>query len=233
MLTQVTLHGALAVAAGAAVWLLDVKSPGEAIRAIECQTGRVYRHLLEGDKEGVRYHVLADGEDVAGKPEVLSAPIKHYTTLDFIPVPAGASLGLWEAIAGVVLIIVGAVLIYSGVGAAFAPYVITAGVGLLAGGISALFFGPKAPVTTNTPQVDRGNQGSNASYLFNGPVNTIAQGGPVPVLYGRMIVGSQTISSGLRTTSTVLGGEDAPTDDQYRAALKVALNIGGLDVNRV
>ena len=37
------------------------------------------------------------------------------------------------------------------------------------------------------------------SYNFNGPVNTTAQGHPVPLCYGRMIVGSAVISAGLET----------------------------------
>jgi predicted phage tail protein len=38
---------------------------------------------------------------------------------------------------------------------------------------------------------------NGASYNFNGPVNTQAQGNPVPLLYGRMIVGSAVISAGI------------------------------------
>ncbi|MNS78223.1 Bacteriophage lambda tail assembly protein I [compost metagenome] len=38
---------------------------------------------------------------------------------------------------------------------------------------------------------------NGASYNFNGPVNTSAQGNPVPLLYGRMIVGSSVISAGI------------------------------------
>ena len=41
-------------------------------------------------------------------------------------------------------------------------------------------------------------EGSNAesaqNYLFSGPVNNVKQGGPVPLVYGRAIVGSTTIS---------------------------------------
>ncbi len=33
------------------------------------------------------------------------------------------------------------------------------------------------------------------SYLFGGPVNIIGEGGPIPIGYGRAIVGSQVISS--------------------------------------
>ena len=31
------------------------------------------------------------------------------------------------------------------------------------------------------------------SYLFNGPVNVLNDGGPVPIGYGRVIVGSQVV----------------------------------------
>ncbi|HCW20974.1 MAG TPA: phage tail protein, partial [Achromobacter sp.] len=43
----------------------------------------------------------------------------------------------------------------------------------------------------------RDSPDNGASYNFNGPVNTSAQGIPVPVLYGRMIVGSAVISAGI------------------------------------
>ena len=33
------------------------------------------------------------------------------------------------------------------------------------------------------------------SYLFSGPVNVLNEGGPVPIGYGRLIVGSQVIMS--------------------------------------
>jgi predicted phage tail protein len=37
------------------------------------------------------------------------------------------------------------------------------------------------------------------SYAFDGAVNTAAQGNPVPICYGRLIVGSQVVSAGLVT----------------------------------
>jgi predicted phage tail protein len=35
--------------------------------------------------------------------------------------------------------------------------------------------------------------GSKPSYLFDGPSNVIGEGGPVPIGYGRMKIGSQTV----------------------------------------
>jgi predicted phage tail protein len=38
---------------------------------------------------------------------------------------------------------------------------------------------------------------NKASYNFNGPINTTAQGNPVPLGYGRKIVGSAVVSAGI------------------------------------
>ena len=48
------------------------------------------------------------------------------------------------------------------------------------------------------------------SYIFNGPVNTMAQGHPVPIGYGEMIVGSAVISAGISVDESpfVPGGPD-------------------------
>lgn len=42
------------------------------------------------------------------------------------------------------------------------------------------------------------------SYIFNGAVNTVAQGNPVPILYGRMRVGSQVVSAGITSNDIPL-----------------------------
>ena len=41
-------------------------------------------------------------------------------------------------------------------------------------------------------------QKQTRSYLFSGPVNTVAQGIPIPLGYGRLRVGSAVISASLR-----------------------------------
>jgi predicted phage tail protein len=55
------------------------------------------------------------------------------------------------------------------------------------------------------PSVDTNDQ----DYLFSGPENTIAEGNVVPVLFGEMIVGGVTISSGIGASygpSVMVGG---------------------------
>lgn len=234
MLTRVTLHGALAAVAGDAEWILDVQSPGEALRAIECQVRGLFAHLIAKDDEGVTYRVIADGSDVAGSPEILAYPVKHYRTIDFVPIPAGAG-GLWETIAGVALVAAGVIIAIASEGtlAWLSTPLITAGIGLMIGGVIQMFFGPKPPVTAHDSK-DRGESAeSSASYLFSGPVNTIGQGGAVPLLYGRMLVGGQTISSGIRTASTDSDGDLQTASAERQEKTAIALGIAQATIGKV
>lgn len=73
---------------------------------------------------------------------------------------------------------------------AIAAAVITVGVAAY-----ALSFSPAVP-----NYADRDAPENQASYLFDGPVNTQAQGGAVPIVFGGpMRVGSVTISGGIQT----------------------------------
>ena len=70
---------------------------------------------------------------------------------------------------------------------------IVAGVAMMIGGAVQML----TPIPSSTAQ-DQNNQPDNKpSYIFNGSVNTSAQGYPVPVGYGRMVVGSAVISAGI------------------------------------
>lgn len=66
------------------------------------------------------------------------------------------------------------------------------GASLLLGGISQAL--TSTPSTSNQTVEAVSNR---PSYAFDGAVNTAAQGNPVPVCYGQLIVGSQVISAGL------------------------------------
>ena len=55
----------------------------------------------------------------------------------------------------------------------------------MAGGVSMML----------APSITEDDTNEEQSYLFDGPVNTAKQGVPVPILYGRMIVGGATVSA--------------------------------------
>lgn len=94
-------------------------------------------------------------------------------------------------------IVMAAVLVYAGMNGYFGDYSSLAysmATNLALSGVSQLLFSTKQQATD-----DLTGETNLPNYAFSGPVNTTAQGNPVPVLYGRLRVGSQVVSAGFST----------------------------------
>jgi predicted phage tail protein len=170
------------------------------LRAIDIiSQRRFFKYLTDKDQEGAQYKVFINGKAFdSGKPlspndveaiktSELVANVNNLTSIDIVPVLQGADSGVGQIIVGVLLVIVGIILIVAGGSGAF---LIVAGIGLIASGIITLL--SKPPEFEDFREIQNGGK---TSYLFSGPQNTTNEGGPVPVGYGRLIVGSQVISA--------------------------------------
>lgn len=180
MLREIRLHGALGRKFGR-VHRLAVESAAEAIRALCANFPAFERHLRENSEPG--YHVWVGRQNIGSDDLVL--PAGRDEPIRISPRIAGAKKGgLLQTIVGVVLIVVGT----------FVPgmqWLVPAGVALALGGVAQML----TPVPKQGK--DGGSTDNKPSYVFSGAVNTTAQGSPVPVLYGQMIVGSAVISAGI------------------------------------
>lgn len=164
----------------------DVKTPAEAVRALSVNFKGFREELMTSEERNVGYKVITGDEEL--EENQLHDPAGK--EIVFVPVVMGAG-AVARIIVGAVLIVAGAVMIATGVGAGAAPYLISAGAGLVLGGVVQLLSPvPKAPKAPEKPE-------NTPSYVFNGPVNTTAQGHPVPVGYGRLRVGGALISAGI------------------------------------
>ena len=67
------------------------------------------------------------------------------------------------------------------------------GTALMLGG-AAMMLAPDVPDGTSSEKAE--------NYLFSGPVNTVKQGQAIPLVYGRAIVGSKTISASVFTNTS-------------------------------
>ena len=175
------LYGALGARFGR-IHRFVLRSPKDAIRALVAMVPGFERELMTSKDRGVSYAVFV------GKRNVTESQIEHPSGEEDVriaPVLSGSkAAGLFQTIAGVALAIVGAVSMYFG-----NPYgseMVMMGVSLALGGIAQMV----------SPHQTTQSKGL-ASYNFNGAQNTTYQGGPVPLLYGRMRVGSTVISEAL------------------------------------
>lgn len=179
-------------------FVLAVRSPAEAIRALSVQLKGFQHYFFEHGADAFkvighhRSNVIDKGIEYG--EENLNHP-QSSGTLKIVPVLQGASAA-GRIVAGAVLAVVGLVAI--AYGQAWGTYLIQAGAGLALGGVAELIarrFAP-SPHAQERPE-------NKPSYAFNGAINTMGQGGPVAVGYGRLMIGSQVISVGFSSNNEI------------------------------
>lgn len=186
-LRTIRLYGVLGARFGR-VHRLAVGSALEATRALCVVLPGFKSFLARSREQGLTFAVFVGRDNLAR--DDLDSPVS-LEEIRIAPVIAGAKRGgLFQTILGAAL--VGLALwnpAFLGLSQGLATGLLAAGASLALGGVMQLI-SPQTGGLAST--VDNGT-----SYYFNGPVNSAAQGEPVPIVYGRMIVGSKRISSGI------------------------------------
>ena len=198
VLREVRLHGMLGQKFGR-VHRLAVASVGEAVEALRVVCPGFERHLMVHSEPG--YHVFVDHRSL--DIDDLGHPLGSKEVIRIVPVVAGSKrAGIFSVVLGAALLMIApyaaGALFASGtaLGTAAAVGVATYGASigkaLILGGVIQLLspqrMGRDAQIAENLP-----------SYAFNGPVNTMVEGGRVPLAYGRVICGSLVVSAGVST----------------------------------
>lgn len=199
MLRDIFLYGELAEEFGKK-WTLDVQSVGEAIRAISSQTKGKFLKMI--NPQG-KYRVVR-GEDLDNGDILNDDTVRmNFKKGDFHISPAtegaGGNSGWLTIILGVVLIVAGALMFVYGDKATGIQMMMMGG---------AMVFGGIVQLLTPVPKVadygQREKPEERPSFIFDGATNTIEQGGSLPIVYGRMRVGSTVISSALDIEEVVV-----------------------------
>ncbi|ARP85773.1 tail assembly protein [Bordetella genomosp. 9] len=167
---------------------LAVDSTAEAVRALCVVIPGFEKELIASLDRGAAYACFL------GKRNLGEDELKHPVgdeDIRIAPVVQGAKrAGVFQTILGAALVAVGAVLSFTPLAAA-SPYLMQFGAALAIGGVVQMLSTQQRGLST------KDSPDNGASYNFNGPVNTSAQGNPVPLLYGEMIVGSAVVSAGI------------------------------------
>lgn len=169
---------------------MDVASVPEALRALLTQIAGLREHIEKG-----HYKVTADGKQLTA--DTLETGLEK--TLHITPVTKGAGKngGLMQIVVGVVMIVAAFWTGGASMGAwsAMQSAAFAAGVGMVMGGIAQLL--------TKMPQMDSMKDSDDLkSSSFSNLSNMAAQGAPVPIIYGQMMVGSKVMSQGVRSIFT-------------------------------
>ena len=187
MLKTIKLYGILAKKFGKE-FRLEVENTREAMRALCVQIPDFEHFMLHAHEQGLEFAVFQDDQNISETELDMSTSAK---VIKVVPKVKGAGgNGVLQTIVGAILVVVGIVMLYIPGAQAFAPSVIAAGVGMMVGGIAQMLM----PKIDNTQ--DENQDGNKANKGFGGAVTTVAQGNPVPVLYGQREVGGFIASAG-------------------------------------
>ncbi|EDT3088623.1 tail assembly protein [Salmonella enterica subsp. enterica serovar Newport] len=175
---------------------LSIKTGAEGVYALAMQIPGFREKMSEG-----WYQIRIAGEDVS--EETLSArlhePLSPGAVIHIVPRMEGAKdSGLFQVIAGAALIVASFipalnVAVWAGMAATWSSLAFSIGASLMLGGVAQMLT-PK-PHSPSMHHADNGKQ----NVYFSSLDNMIAQGNPLPILYGEMLVGSRRISQSLST----------------------------------
>lgn len=189
MYKTIRFHGVLRERFGME-WRLEVNSVKEAMRLLSVQIQGLEHFMLNAHKQGLRFAIFTDKRKTISEKEVDMT--SDAELIRIIPIVEGAGgNGILQTVLGAVMIVVGGLITVGtlGGGAPLGAALIGSGVGMLIGGITQMLM-PKA--TTD----DANSDGNKANKGFGGAVTTVAQGNPVPILYGQREIGGFIISVG-------------------------------------
>lgn len=193
-LTKITFHGNLAEALGQKNWNLKVSNVAEALRAVDVLSKRkLSQAIFANEKQNIKYKILTDDKNLFSKPineaeEAKDSEMflsKTMKSIDVVPVLEGAG----DDAKDIALVVGGAMMFGMGLHTESAMMTMMGAYAFMTGMSNLLAEPPEFEDFREIQQTHK-----KESYLFSGPINTYNPGGPVPVGYGRVMVGSLAIA---------------------------------------
>lgn len=198
MLKTMTLKGVMARKFGK-VHRFNVADLNEMLRAMCSQVPGFRKYVSNAHLDGVQFAFFRGKNNIGLQEFDMSSSAAEFVMM---PIAKGAKRG------GTLQIIIGAVALVAAFftagaslaawGAAMSATAMSATTVLTGIGIS-MMLGGVVQMLTPQPKYNIGSSSSTdnkPNYAFGAPVNTVAMGYPVPVLYGQREIGGAIISAG-------------------------------------
>ena len=219
----VKVYGALRKYLGQCRFQFEADTPAQAIKALCVNFPGLDKWLLDSEQDGVTYRVTI-GKEKIGQDDLspLVMPWSEREVFSITPVIAGAGragalIGIGIGLVAFAIIAGPALAAFGTVGvAATSTTAAVAASGFVLGGTAAtiiagigvsLALGGIAQLISPSQSFSNAERGREAarfeSFSFSGITNTVQQGLPVPICYGRAYIGSAVISTGLDVNQLV------------------------------
>lgn len=174
-----------------------VDKPAEAIKAMLMQVPGFDKAFRASEKKGIKFAVRTDKRQLSALEQLHMGVCN---VIKIVPQYKGSKSGAGTFFA--IAIIAAATVLTAGAagfgagawfaaGSTSAAFATSIAISFALGGISQLLAPKPAGLSTKSDAENR------PSYAFGGPVNTTAQGTPVPLFYGEREVGGAVISASI------------------------------------
>ena len=178
-MTIVNIHGILAREYGTS-FMLSLPNPKDVLEAIDCNKQGFLRRLIELQREGLCYDIIINKTRITNGPDM--DHMLNPATIDLVPAISGSGPAM--------IPLLGAI----GIKGAAATF--------LGGVLNSVLFSAISYALTPKPENEALEiiaGGSKSSMIFSNTANLASQGSPVPIGYGRLIVGSQVIQATIKS----------------------------------
>jgi len=183
----VRLYGVLGAKFGR-IHSLVIDTPREAFKALSVTIPGFERFLQTAKNRGLTFAVFNGKKNIGldeikftGRGDIRIAPI----------IIGSKKAGVFQTILGAVIVAASAIGYYFAPGNPYSTYGFQIGGAMMLGGVVQML----SPMQNGLAR--REDPDNKPSYAFGGPVNTIAQGNPVPIGYGKRRIGGAIISAGI------------------------------------
>lgn len=170
-----------------------VSTSSEAVRALCCTLDGFEKFLNNSKEAGLTFAVFKGEKNISESdlPFPLTGEVLRIVPVVIGSKKAGVLQTIFGAVLAVVGVVVGVLTSWTGIGGAIGGAMVSAGVGMMAGGIVQML-SPQPAGLARKESPD-----NKASYAFGGVTNTASQGYPVGLLYGKRRIGGAIISAGI------------------------------------
>ena len=198
-MTSIRIHGILGQEF-APQMELELDKPRQVVEAITANRKNFTNRIHQLAREGCNYVIMVNRQKIGSLSEL--DMVKKVETIDLVPAIGGSAVVVGTAIMTTLGATAGSAAVLS-----WAAFVGTVALTVISVGLQLLL----APKPDAGPPISAQSRALQDSYSFSNKANVASQGSPVPVGYGRLIVGSQVIQFSTksfpqdkRTTETML-----------------------------
>ena len=192
-MTIINIHGILAREYGTS-FILSISNPKDVLEAIDCNKQGFLQRLIELQREGFCYDMIINKTRITHGPDMEN--MSNPDTIDLVPAISGSGPAMIPLLG-----VIG----------------ITGGTATFVGGVlNAVLFAAISYALTPTPEneaLEITAGGSKSSMIFSNTANLASQGSPVPIGYGRLIIGSQVIQATIKSYPQYISPSEALRGD--------------------